>query len=135
MLSFPGLGIQITARVLAEIGDDRTRFADARGLHAYAGSSPVTCLRQEVRHHQTLGENDRLNHADCLWAFAALRHSRGAGTHYRRRREAGDWHAGAQRNLFNLMIGRLCHCPKQGRTYDELLAYGAPPAEAAVTAA
>ena len=30
------------ARVLAEIGDDRTRFADARALKAYAGSAPVT---------------------------------------------------------------------------------------------
>ena len=42
MLSFPGLGIQLAARLLAEIGDDRARFADARGLKAYAGSSPVT---------------------------------------------------------------------------------------------
>lgn len=32
LLSFPGLGIQLAARVLAEVGDDRTRFADARGL-------------------------------------------------------------------------------------------------------
>lgn len=40
ILSFPGLGIQLAARVLAEIGDDRTRFADARGLKAYAGASP-----------------------------------------------------------------------------------------------
>lgn len=42
LLSFPGLGIQLAARILAEIGDDHTRFADARGLKAYAGSSPIT---------------------------------------------------------------------------------------------
>jgi hypothetical protein len=30
------------ARVLAEIGDDRSRFADARDIKAYAGSAPVT---------------------------------------------------------------------------------------------
>ncbi|GEC07084.1 hypothetical protein SSP24_47390 [Streptomyces spinoverrucosus] len=29
LLSFPGLGTQLAARILAEIGDDRTRFADA----------------------------------------------------------------------------------------------------------
>ena len=40
--SFPGLGDQTGARVLAEIGDDRHRFIDARGLKAYAGSAPVT---------------------------------------------------------------------------------------------
>ena len=38
--SFPGLGEITGARVLAELGDDRTRFADARALKAYAGSAP-----------------------------------------------------------------------------------------------
>lgn len=32
-------------RVLAEIGDDRPRFTDARALKAYAGSVPVTRAR------------------------------------------------------------------------------------------
>jgi transposase len=40
--SFPGLADSTGARVLAEIGDDRSRFADARALKAYAGSAPVT---------------------------------------------------------------------------------------------
>ena len=31
-----GLAELIGARILAEIGDDRARFADARGLTAYA---------------------------------------------------------------------------------------------------
>jgi transposase len=38
--SLPGLGSLTGARVLAEIGDDRSRFADARALKAYAGSAP-----------------------------------------------------------------------------------------------
>ena len=40
--SLPGLGSLTGARVLAEIGDDRSRFADARALKAYAGAAPVT---------------------------------------------------------------------------------------------
>lgn len=40
--SFPGLGMLAGARVLAEIGDDRSRFAEARGLKAFAGSAPIT---------------------------------------------------------------------------------------------
>src|SRR6188508_236311 len=40
--SLPGLGSLTGARVLAEIGDDRSRFADARSLKAYAGSAPIT---------------------------------------------------------------------------------------------
>ena len=39
---FPGLGDSTGARVRAEIGDDRARFADARALKAYAGSAPIT---------------------------------------------------------------------------------------------
>src|SRR4029078_13088363 len=41
LTSFPGLGELPSARVLAEIGDDRSRFIDARGLKAYAGAAPV----------------------------------------------------------------------------------------------
>jgi transposase len=40
--SFPGLGPLTGARVLAETGDDRSRFADAKGLKAYAGAAPIT---------------------------------------------------------------------------------------------
>ncbi len=40
--SFPGLGPLTGARVLAETGDDRSRFNDARGLKAYAGAAPIT---------------------------------------------------------------------------------------------
>lgn len=100
ILSFPGLGIQLGARVLAEIGDDRTRFADARGLKAYAGglkayagASPIT--RASGKKSSTTRrwvENDRLNHADYLWAFSAITASPGAKAHYRRRRDDhGDW--------------------------------------------
>jgi transposase len=40
--SFPGLADVSGARVLAEIGVDRTCLTDARALKAYAGSAPIT---------------------------------------------------------------------------------------------
>lgn len=40
--SFPGLGTVLGARILGEIGDDRTRSATARGLKAFAGTAPIT---------------------------------------------------------------------------------------------
>jgi transposase len=40
--SFPGPGPLTGARVLAETGDDRSRYSDARGLKAYAGAAPIT---------------------------------------------------------------------------------------------
>ncbi|MEV4453695.1 IS110 family RNA-guided transposase [Streptomyces mirabilis] len=127
ILSFPGLGVQLGARVLAEIGDDRHRFTDARGLKAYAGSAPVT--RASGKKHyvgRRMVKNDRLNHAGYLWAFASITASQGAGAHYRRRRDHGDWHAQAQRHLFNRMIGQLYHCLKTGELFDERLAFSSP---------
>ena len=131
--SFPGLGIQLGARVLAEIGDDRGRFADARGLKAYAGSSPVTrASGKKESITRRMVKNDRLNHAGYLWSFAALTASPGAKAHYRRRRDNhGDWHAAAQRNLFNHMIGQLYFCLQNRTPYSEHTAFPTPLAVAA----
>ncbi|WP_329528320.1 IS110 family transposase [Streptomyces sp. NBC_01462] len=125
ILSFPGLGVQLGARVLAEIGDDRGRFADARGLKAYAGSSPITrASGKKSSITRRWVKNDRLNHAGYLWAFSALRASPGAMAHYRRRRdEHGDWHAAAQRNLFNRMLGQMFHCLQRRELFDENTAF------------
>ncbi|MFD9139161.1 IS110 family transposase [Streptomyces bottropensis] len=124
LLSFPGLGIQLAARILAEIGDDPTRFADARGLKAYAGASPITrASGKKSSITRRWVKNDRLNHAGYLWAFASLRPSAGANAHYRRRRETGDWHAAAQRNLFNRMLGQLYHCLQHHELFDEQTAF------------
>uniref|UniRef100_UPI00124B3DEE IS110 family transposase n=1 Tax=Streptomyces albicerus TaxID=2569859 RepID=UPI00124B3DEE len=133
ILSFPGLGVQLGARVLAEVGDDRQRFADARGLKAYAGSSPVTrASGKKSSITRRWVKNNRLNHAGYLWAFSAITASPGAKAHYRRRRDNhGDWHAAAQRNLFNRMLGQLYHCLQKRQLFDENTAF---PAELAVAA-
>ncbi|GGT51684.1 mini-circle putative transposase for IS117 [Streptomyces kurssanovii] len=129
ILSFPGLGTQLGARVLAELGDDRTRFADARGLKAYAGASPITrASGKKSSITRRWVKNDRLNHAGYLWAFASLTASVGAKAHYRRRRdEHADWHAAAQRNLFNRLIGQLYHCLKARQLFDEKAGFPTPP--------
>ncbi|MGI5351423.1 IS110 family transposase [Streptomyces sp. CA-250714] len=125
ILSFPGLGVQLGARVLAEIGDDRTRFADARGLKAYAGSSPITrASGKKSSITRRWVKNDRLNHVGYLWAFSAITASPGAKAHYRRRRDDhGDWHAAAQRNLFNRMIGQLFYCLHHNKLFEEDIAF------------
>jgi predicted membrane-bound mannosyltransferase len=68
-------------RVRAEIGDDRTRAADARALKAYAGSAPVT--RASGRNLSITNRrvnNDRLAAAGFVWALVAAAHSPGAST-------------------------------------------------------
>lgn len=129
-------GIHFAARVLTEIGDDRTRFADARGLKAYAGASPVTrASGKKSSITRRWVKNDRLNHAGKLWAFSAITASPGAKALYRRRRDDhGDWHAAGQRNLFNRMLGQLHHCLKNRHLFDERTAFPAPQAPALAVA-
>jgi transposase len=70
--SFPGLADSTGTRVLAEIGDDRTRFTDARALKAYAGSAPVTRAsgRSISITHRHI-KNNRLASVGWMWAFSA----------------------------------------------------------------
>ncbi|MBO2445014.1 IS110 family transposase [Actinomadura nitritigenes] len=123
--SFPGLGDLSGARVLAELGDDRDRFTNARCLKAYAGSAPVTRAsgRSQLITHRRV-KNDRLAGAGFTWAFAALRSSPGARAHYDRRRSTGDRHAAALRHLFNRFLGCLYHCLQTRQCYSESAAFG-----------
>jgi len=130
--SFPGLGNLAGARVLAEIGDDRSRFTDARGLKAFAGSAPITRAsgKKTVVLHRHI-KNRRLNAVGPIWALASLRASPGARRHFDTRRAAGDWNHQAQRHLFNKFLGQLHHCLQTGQLYDEHQAFPPPPPLAA----
>lgn len=134
--SFPGLASLTGARILAEIGDDRARFADAGSLKAYAGSAPVT--RSSGKSCMVMSrkiKNQRLAAVGYVWAFVSLTRSPGARAHYDRRREAGDRHVAAQRNLFNRFMGMLFYCLQNGHIYDEAIAFPQPSPELAGAAA
>ena len=130
--SFPGLGNLAGARVLAEVGDDRTRFADARGLKAFAGSAPITRAsgKKTIVLHRHI-KNRRLAAVGPIWALGSLRASPGARRHYDARRAAGDWNQQAQRHLFNKFLGQLHHCLHTGQLYDEHVAFPPPLGRAA----
>lgn len=70
ILGFPGLGVQLGARVLAEIGHDHNRFADARSLKAYSGSSPTT--RASGRLYHCLQPGRRLDEVIAFPSSPAL---------------------------------------------------------------
>jgi transposase len=125
--SFPGLGMLAGARVLGEIGDDRTRFADARGLKAFAGSAPITRSsgKKTIVLHRHI-KNRRLAAVGPIWALGSLRASPGARRHFDARRAAGDWNHQAQRHLFNKFLGQLHHCLQTDQLYDEHLAFPPP---------
>ena len=130
--SFPGLADSTGARVLGEIGDDRTRFADARALKAYAGSAPITRASGKsisITHRRI--KNDRLAAAGWIWAFGAATHCPPAGEHYRHRRDHGDRHAAANRHLLNKLIGQLHYCLQHRQHFDQAKAFTTPSRAAA----
>ena len=122
--SFPGLADISGAIVLAEIGDDRSRFGDERALQAFAGSAPVTRASgksRTVTRRRT--KNNRLTGIGHSWAFTAAARQSPARDHYLLRRERGDGHPAALRHLFNKMLGQLHHCLASGQTYDPIKAF------------
>jgi transposase len=89
--SQPGLGVILSARVLAEFGDDPHRFADARARKNYAGTSPITQasgIRKVVL--ARYARNRRLADALHQWAFCAMRGSPGARAYYQALRARGS---------------------------------------------
>ena len=118
--SVPGLGAILAARVLAEIGDDPTRFTDPNGLRAFSGTAPVTVASGRSRYVKARKvRNKRLADACHWWAFAMLTKSPGARAHYDRRRAAGDHHNAALRNLANKLLGRLWWCLAHNQLWDD----------------
>jgi transposase len=79
LLSQPGLGVILGARVLDEFGDDPTRYADAKARRNYTATSPIT--RASGKKKTVMARwvhNDRLIDALGHQAFAALSASPGA---------------------------------------------------------
>ncbi|WP_084463511.1 IS110 family transposase [Microtetraspora fusca] len=124
VLSQPGLGPVLGARVLAEFGDDPQRYATAKARKNYAGTSPIT--RASGKKKIALARfvhNDRLIDALLTQAFSALRLSPGARAYYDRQRARGAGHNAALRQLANRFVGILHGCLKTGTLYDEATAW------------
>jgi transposase len=124
VLSQPGLGPILGARVLAESGDDPDRYTSAKARKNYACTSPIT--RASGRKKVALARfvhNDRLIDALLTQAFSALSRSPGARAYYDRHRARGAGHNAALRQLANRLVGILHGCLKTGTHYDEATAW------------
>lgn len=124
LCSLPGLGSVLGARVLAEFGDDPTRYADPKARKNYAGTSPIT--RASGRSRVALARfarNRRLADALDMWAFCSLSTSAGARRHYDEHRARGNTHHQALRSLANRWVGILHGCLRHRQIYSELVAW------------
>jgi transposase len=124
ILSQPGLGAVLGARVLAEFGDDPHRYATAKARKNYAGTSPITKAsgKRKVALARFI-HNDRLIDALMAQAFAALTAAPGARAYYDQQRARGAGHNAALRQLANRLVGILHGCLKTGTRYDETTAW------------
>jgi transposase len=123
-LSLPGLGSVLSARALAEFGDDPNRFLNPKARKNYAGTSPIT--RASGNRRMVLARfarNDRLADACFQWATCALRASPGAHQYYRQLRTRGKTHNQAIRALANRLVGILHGCLARKSGYSEEVAW------------
>jgi transposase len=124
VLSQPGLGVILGARVLAEFGDARERYATAKARKNYAATSPIT--RSSGKKKTVAARfvhNDRLIDALMSQAFSALTTSPGARAYYDRQRARGAGYNAALRQLANRLVGILHGCLRTGTPYDETTAW------------
>jgi transposase len=101
--ALPGAGARLAPRLLAELGDDRSRYQDAASLQALAGTSPV--LFQSGRYakaHRRLGCIKPLRNALQQFAFHSTRSEPWAKQYYQRKRMEGKSHTVAVRALANV---------------------------------
>ena len=125
ILSQPGMGAILGARVLAEFGDDPHRYADGKSRRNYAATSPITRVsgKKKVVTARFV-HNDRLVDALNAQAFSALTASPGARAFYDQQRTKKLEHNDALRRLANRLVGILHGCLKTRTPYDEATAWG-----------
>jgi transposase len=124
LLSQPGLGVVLAARILGEFGDDKARYDDVRGRRNYAGTSPIT--RASGTRSVVLARfarNRRLGDALHQQAFCALLASPGVRVYYDQLRARGAGHHAALRQVSNRLVGILHGCLAHQTPYDEAKAW------------
>ncbi len=101
--SLPRAGQRLAPRLLAEIGDDRSRYQDASSLQALGGTSPV--LYQSGMYskaHRRLGCIKPLRNALHQFAWQTTQSELWAQEYYQRKRAEGKSHTVAVRALANV---------------------------------
>jgi transposase len=117
--SLPRAGTVRAARLLAEIGDCRSRYPDAAALAGAAGVSPVTRRSGKWVSHQFRRDvNSHLRDALCDFAGDSRRASPWAAAVYAAARSRGKDHPHAVRILACAWTGVIWPCWQQGTAYD-----------------
>jgi transposase len=127
--SLPGAGPKLAPRLLAEIGDDRTRFGDdPQALQCLAGTAPVTRRTGKARGepprwpcHQRWACDKHLRYTIYLLAEQSLSQCAWAEIYYRHHRDKGRSHADALRRLGQRWLKIIHRMWMDRKPYDAML--------------
>jgi Transposase, Mutator family/Transposase IS116/IS110/IS902 family len=130
-VSLPGAGKRLAPRLLAEWGDDRTRYQEASSGQALAGTSPVAFQSGNVaRAHRRYACNKVLRNAFHQFAWQSTRFEPWALAYYQRKRQEGKTHTIAVRALANHWVLILFAAWTTRRPYDRAIFEAAQQAHA-----
>ena len=117
--SLPRAGTLRAARLLAEIGDCRSRFPDPWSLAALAGTAPVTRRSgSHISHTFRWAVSHQLRDAVCDFAADSRHASAWAAAIYADARDRGKDHPHAVRILARAWIYVIWRCWQDGTAYD-----------------
>jgi transposase len=117
--SLPRAGKRLAPRLLAEIGDDCTRYAAAASLQALAGTSPVLFQSGKyAKAHRRLGCIKPLRNALQQFAWQSTQQEGWARDYYQRKRAEGKSHTVAVRALSNVWARIIFAMVSKHELYD-----------------
>jgi len=103
--SLPRAGKRLAPRLLAEIGDDPSRYSNAASLQALAGTSPVMFASGNYsKAHRRQGCIKPLRNALHQFAWQSTLSEPWAREYYQRKRREGKSHSVAVRALSNIWV-------------------------------
>jgi transposase len=118
--SLPGTGPCLAPRLLAALGEDRSRFNNAQEIQNYAGLSPVTERSgQKNWVHWRWQCSKFVRQIFIEWSAKSVRQSYWAGLYYAQQRAKGNSHQSAVRALAYKWVRIVYRCWKTRTPYDE----------------
>jgi len=130
--ALPRAGSRLAPRLLAEMGDDRSRYESACSLQALAGTAPVLFQSGTYQKaHRRLGCIKPWRNALHQFAWQSTLQEAWAREYYQRKRAAGKSHSVAVRALANVWV-RILYAiwkkkePYQAATFEQARQAHAP---------
>ncbi len=103
--SLPRAGKRLAPRLLAEWGDDRSRYADGNSVQQLSGTAPVPYESGNyAKAHKRFACVKPLRNALQQFAWQSTQHEAWARDYYQRKRAQGKTHSIAQRALANMWV-------------------------------